>query len=232
MKYDLTGISVFIAVPVGKSFPPATTRSLLDTQRACYENGIPFDIEFHVGSTIFHARSKQAHAFLKTTRNRFFQIDSDMVWTGDDFLRMLALSTKLDCVTAIYTARCDPPKFFIDVDDVHAPLVTNEHGCLEIKGLGLGLTVVSREIIERLAAKAPKIWFPADPNDKVAKIFRFDEPDGEARGEDMAFFSDIRDLGYTVNLDPNIVLGHVGEKEFRASFLDHIERVPAQASAA
>lgn len=227
MKYDLTGISVFIAVPVGKDFAPISARFFLDIQRVCYEKGIPFDLELHVGSTIFHARSKLAHSFLKTKHNRFFQIDSDMTGTADDFLRALALSTKLDCVAAIYTARCDPPKFFLDVDDARAPLYADEHGCVQVKGVGLGFTVVSREIIEKLAAKAPKIWFPTDPTDKVAKIFRFDEPNGEARGEDMAFFSDIRALGYTVNLDPNIVLGHVGEKEYRAAFLDHIEKLPA-----
>jgi hypothetical protein len=131
----------------------------LATQAALIERGIRYDIEFHVGSTIFHARSKQAHSFLKTDFNRFFQIDADMVWSADDFLRMLALSTKLDCVCAIYTARCDPPKFFIDVDDVKAELRTNEHGCLEIKGLGLGMSVVSREIIEKLPPKPRKFGF-------------------------------------------------------------------------
>lgn len=221
--YDLTGISVFIAMPVSRDLSPSTVRSLLESQRACFENGIPFDLEFHVGSTVFHARSKQAHAFLKTAHNRFFQIDADMVWTADDFLRMVALSTKMDCVCAIYTARCDPPKFFINVDDLGAALVANEHGCFPIKGAGLGFTVVTRRVIEQLAEKAPKIWFPQAPDEKIAKIFRFDEPAGEARGEDMAFFQDILDLGYTVNLEPTITLGHVGDKEFRASFMDSLQ---------
>jgi len=231
MQCDLTGISVFIAVPVGGDFSPATVRSLLQTQEACYRNGIPFDLEFHVGSTIFHARSKQAHAFLKTGNNRFFMIDSDMVWTADDFLRMLALSTKMDCVCAIYTARCDPPKFFINLDDIKTQMAPNEWGCLPIKGCGLGFTVVSREIIEKLTERSAKIWFPQNPEEKVAKIFRFDEPDGEARGEDMAFFSDVQELGYTVNLDPTITLGHVGPKEYRAAFSDQLEYVSAQDAA-
>jgi hypothetical protein len=223
--FDLTGISVFIAMPVSGEIPPATVRSLLETQAACSQRNIHLDIEFNIGSTVFHARSKRAHSFLKGTCTRFFQIDSDMVWSGDDFLRLLALSTKMDCVCAIYTARCDPPKFFINVDDITAELTENEYGCLPIKGTGLGFTVVSRKIIEELAAKAPKIRFMDLPDDLVAKIFRFDEPNGEARGEDMAFFSDVTALGYTINLDPHIALGHVGAKEFRAPFLDYINKV-------
>ena len=65
----------------------------------------------------------------------------------------------------------------------------------------------------------------------MAKIFRFDEPNGEARGEDIAFFADVCDLGYKVNLDPTVTLGHIGEKEFRASFLDQIDKVSEQVAA-
>lgn len=213
-----------IAMPVSRDIPPSTVKSLLETQAECLRRGMSIDIEFNVGSTVFHARSQRAHAFLKSPCNRFFQIDSDMVWTADDFMRLVALSTKMDCVCGIYTARCDPPKFFINVDDLHAPMVANEYGCLPIKGCGLGFTIVTRRVIEQLAEKAPKIWFPQAPDEKVAKIFRFDEPNGEARGEDMAFFQDVLDLGYSVNLDPNITLGHVGDKEFRASFMDSLQR--------
>jgi hypothetical protein len=47
----------------------------------------------------------------------------------------------------------------------------------------------------------------------------------------MAFFSDIRDLGYQVNIDPNVTLGHVGPKEYRASILDYLNHVQRDAAA-
>jgi hypothetical protein len=39
------------------------------------------------------------------------------------------------------------------------------------------------------------------------------------RGEDMAFFADLRDLGYTVWLYPNIQLGHIGTKTYRGDLM-------------
>ncbi len=152
-------------------------------------------------------------------------LDADMVPTPDDFVRLLAHSTKMDCVCASYTARKDPPLFYIDWGDVTKQVETNEYGCIPIHGTGLGFTVVTRDIIQELTDRAPRLTFPQYPNEPIPKVFRFDEPDGIARGEDMAFFSDVRALGHSVYLDPHITLGHVGSKVFKASILDWLKRV-------
>ena len=216
-------------MPVWRDMPPATVHSLLVTQAACADKKIPLDIEFGIGSTVFHARSKSAHGFLKADNNRLFMIDSDIVWTEADFFRLLALSTKMDCVCATYTARVNPPVFHITVDDAKERIEANEYGCFPVRGVGLGFTIVTRELIQELADKSPKITFDSMPGEKVAKIFRFDDNDSEARTEDMAFFSDVRALGYSVNLDPSITLGHVGVHEFRASVTDYLTKVPEAA---
>lgn len=231
-KFDLTDVSVTLSMPVSRDIPPATVRSLLETQAMCMGRGVPLDIEFGLGCTIFHARSKAAHSFLKSGNTRLFMIDSDIVWTGLDFMRFLALSTKMDCICATYTARVDPPIFHVSLDDASAEIPANEYGCIPVNGVGLGFTVVTRELVKKLADQAPKITFPHSmPGEQVAKIFVFDEDDTEARTEDMAFFSDIRKLGYTVNLDPSVTLGHVGSHEFRASILDHIHKAPRDVAA-
>jgi hypothetical protein len=85
-------------------------------------------------------------------------------------------------------------------------------------------------LIEQLANRAPVLRFPDIP-EPIPHIFRCDDSDGKARGEDMAFFSDIRDLGYQVNIDPNVTLGHVGPKEYRASILDYLNHVQRDAAA-
>lgn len=224
MQVDLTGVSVVIAMPVFNDIPPQTVRSLLETQAACNARGIVLDIELRQGSTVFHARSIAAHRFLNNDKNRLFMIDSDMVWSAEAFFRMLALSTKMDCVSASYTSRSDPPKFYIGLSNTQA-IEPNEFGCIPIDGVGLGFTVVTRKIIEELAAKAPRLTFSTElPGESVAKIFRFDEPDGEARGEDMAFFGDVKALGYQPWLDLDIELGHIGAREYRARFLDYLVR--------
>lgn len=183
--------------------------------------GIPFEFEMQVGSSlVHHARSKAAWRFLQSKCNRLFWIDSDIAWKGSDFIRFLALSTKMECVCAAYPAKMDPATFFLNVSGL---VESNEYGCLPIVGAGLGFTIVQRGVIERLAEKAPKLKFPDLP-EKIPHIFRLDDDGGEARGEDMAFFADVRALGYAVNLDPTIELGHIGSKEYRATLSDHLVR--------
>ncbi len=223
MQFDLAGVSAYVAMPVFSDVPAATVRSLLETQAACNKQGIVLDIEMNVGSTVFHARSMAAHRFLQGDCTRLFMIDSDMVWTADDFFRLLALSTKMDCVSATYTARTDPPRFYVGLDST--TVEANEYGCIPINGVGLGFTVVSRALVQKLSDEAPRITFPVTmPGEVVPKIFRFDEPNGEARGEDMAFFSDVRAAGFQPWLDLGIELGHVGAKEYRAKFSDYLSK--------
>ena len=227
MKFDMAGVSVMLAMPTHRDINPLTVRSLLETQEACIKRGIQLEVQMQVGtSLVHHARTKAADLFLRSECNRLFFIDSDIVWSGDDFIRMVALSTRMECVTAIYTCKVDPPRFCLNVDDPTAVMKTNEFGCLPMQGggMGLGYTIIQRGVIEELSAKAPLAKFP-DIDQPVSYVFRCDIHNGDARGEDMAFFADVRDLGYVVNLDPHVTLGHVGAKEYRASILDHLDHL-------
>lgn len=225
MKLDMAGVSVMLAMPVHRDLPVQTVRSLLETQGVMQENNIPLVLHLEVGgSLVHHARTVIAHHFLKGECNRLFWIDSDIAWSGQDFLRFIALSTKMEVVCGSYPCKSDPPLFFLNLDDADAQLEANEYGCLPVKGAGLGFTIVQRQVMERLAEKAPKLIYPRI-NEPIPRIFRCDELNGEARGEDMAFFADVRELGYRVNLDPSITLGHVGSKEYSASIGDFITKV-------
>lgn len=222
MDIDLAGVAVMIAMPVFANIPPSTVKCMLETQMACAKYGVILDLEMNVGSTVFHARSLAAHRFLQSDCNHMFMIDSDMVWRTDDFFRLLALSTRMECVSATYTAKTDPARFYISMT-TPGRIVANGYGCVPHEGTGLGFTIVTRKLIQELADRAPKLTFKVNlPGEKVARIFRFDEIDGEARGEDMAFFADVKALGYQPYLDPTVNLGHVGEKEFRAKYMDQL----------
>lgn len=216
-QFDMAGVSVMLAMPTHRDLSPKTVVSLLATQDAMSRRGIPFTIEMQAGSSlVHHARSKTAWNFLKADCTRLFWVDSDIVWKADDFIRLVAFSTKMECVSGIYPAKIDPPTMFINVADREAEVATNEFGCLPIDGAGLGFTIVQRKIIEELAARAPRCKFPDIPEGAIPHIFRLDDINGEARGEDMAFFADVKALGYQPWFDPSILLGHVGAKEYRA----------------
>lgn len=221
-RFDISGISVMLGMPVHRDIAPQTVRSLLETQQMCMGRGIVVDIELKCGSSLVHvARSQIAQAFLQSERNRLFWVDSDISWKAEDFFKLIVLSTVMDCVGAIYPAKLDPIKFFLSPDPFK-PLVIDEWGCLPIGGMGLGFTIVTRKVIEHLALTVPIVMDKGSPR---PRLFRCDVIDGEDGGEDIAFFEDIRALGYQVNLEPSIELGHVGAKEYRASILDHLARV-------
>jgi hypothetical protein len=225
LKFDLSKVHVFIGMPAHRELSPFTNASLIETAAALKARNIVFDQQIVFGgSVVTAARTSVANKFLESKATHLFWIDSDIVWTADDFLTILALSTELECVGATYPSKEMPPKFMLNVLDKTAEMVTNDHGCFEMKGFGLGFTCVQRKVIEQLAEKAPKLIFPGSP-DPIPHMFREDSDNGAFRGEDMAFFADVRELGYKVNLFPHINLGHVGPHVFRANLMASLKEI-------
>ena len=222
--FSLEGISVFIGMPARGDIPVPTVSSLLNSAAWMDQNDIPNFTSIVGGGNICSARCQIAKAFLEGNCNRLVYIDSDMAWQTEDFIRLLALSTKMDIVAGAYQGRFDPPHFYMRApDDVISPdkLEVNEYGCIRMAGLGLGFTVVSREVIAKLAKQAPTIKIRDD--DILPEIFRFDKDEqGQFRGEDMNFFEDAKKVGFDLWVEPKIKLGHIGQKIYNASMMDKI----------
>lgn len=224
--FNTAGLSVGLVMPVHRDLPWQVVQSLIETQVIFQTHGIPLKIQMQVGSSIIEAaRSRAAHGFLQTDATRLFWVDSDIAWAPDDFLKMALLSTKMDVVCGAYCAKAEPVQFALAGLNSN---VSNEYGCLDVKGLGLGFTIVHRKIMEELSAKAPKLKFP-DMKDPIPHVFRCDTTtNNEFRGEDIAFFSDVIDLGYKVWLDPKITLRHIGNKAYSAQLFDIMQTEPAE----
>jgi hypothetical protein len=95
-------------------------------------------------------------------------------WGEPEFIRLLALSTKMDIVAGAYQGRYDPPDFHLRAPgNVTTPdqLEENEFGCIKLAGIGMGFTAVSRKVMERLAKNAPVIKYRED--DILPELFRF-----------------------------------------------------------
>ena len=222
MKLNMASVKVMLAMPTHRDIPASTVRSLLETQHVLALNNIASDIQMQVGgSLVHHARTKAAWRFLKSDCTHLFWVDSDMSWRAQDFVRLLAIGTKLECVYAAYPCRGEPIRFFIALDETQK-YESNEFGCFAVRGAGLGFCCVQRKVIEALAEQSPRLKYPDIDDGPVPRMFRVDEIDGYARGEDIAFFDDVRGLGFTTWLDPSIELGHIGVKEYRAKLMDHL----------
>lgn len=219
MEINLNGVKVMIAIPCGANIPWQTVQSIVETCIGLQKEQIEFTFQMCAGCSIVqHARTQVCNGFLKSDMNTLFMIDSDISWKFKDFIRLLALSTKMPVVSASYPAKGDKKVFMLK--GCEGVLATNEYGCLPIGGIGLGFTCVQREVIERLADKSEKVLFPWSDGEKIPYMFRCDIDGGEARGEDMAFFDDCKEMGYQLWLDPEISLGHIGTKEYTASIKD------------
>jgi hypothetical protein len=206
------------------TLPVQTVNSLLGTLFACAQAGVPCELSITSGSSIVqYARSYVGHRFLASKAERLFMIDSDVAWKPQDFLRLLELSQHMDVVCAACPQKKDPAEFMLK----SVPREANEHGCYRIDGIGLAFVVVHRRVMEALAERSPKVVFVGRPG-ILPYLFRcdinHDESPPSARGEDMAFFADLRDMGFQVWLDPRTTIGHIGPKMYVGSIEDAIKQ--------
>lgn len=222
MDIKLDGLSVMVGMPAGRDIPALTVKSLLDTFSLCHKMEITCKLGMVSGSAVVQwARDEVVAMFLQSDVNRLFWIDSDMVWTPEQFMRMLALSQLRSVVCATYPAKTEPVTFY--VNNIDNDVTTDELGLMSIYGVGLGFTVMQRGVIEELAAKAPQVRDEISGRSNAA-IFRVGSVDGKREGEDMAFFRDVRELGHKVWLDPEINLGHIGQKMYTGAVLDAMRK--------
>lgn len=207
------------------NIPMETMVSMLKTQETLTGMGIPLDFLFERGNALIDsARNNLVAQYLKrSVAQKMFFIDSDMAWTPDDFIRILAFSTIYPSVAATYTTRSDNPhKFFLNVGD-DDKFELNEHGLLRVEGLGLGFSCFDRKLIEEASAKARKY---KTEEGRIARLFKIGmSKEGKYQGEDISFFKLLKDLGYSTWVDLDITLTHVGTKLYKASPREALEKL-------
>lgn len=224
ISLSLNGVHVFIGIPCGPEIPCQTVKSLLATAHRLQRANVPYDLTLVSGCSIVEsARNLVVKAFLASKSTHLFMIDSDMEWFDDDFMRALAITTRLPIVTGAYVAKRDPPVFMLG-RNAKQKIEGDGFGCLPITRTGLGFCCVQRRVIEALAQESPKIT-AFGSQEPFPAIFQCDIVGSEFRGEDTRFFEDAARLGYQCWLNPNIKLGHVGQKVYSATISDYLHEV-------
>lgn len=213
----LDGLNVMVGIPAGRDFHAHTVRSLVGTFDLCARLNVKAELGMIAGSSVVQwARDEVIDLFLNSKCNRLFWIDSDMSWMPSDFIRVLAFTKLRPVVGVAYPAKMDTLTFFVSHEE-GKPLEQGDYGLVEVKGVGLGFTCMTREVVEAVVAEKPKI-FDEVARREMAEVFRVGSVAARGRrcrmGEDMAFFEDIRNAGFKVHLDPAIQLGHIGQKEY------------------
>lgn len=208
--------SIMIGMPVGSgSVPWPTAVSLTNTLLVGQREGVKIKLESIVGcSVVTWARSAILAAFLRSDCEYLFWVDSDIVWTPDDFFRLVGFGKVMPIVGATYPFKKLPVQVLINHVGKPGEYEVNSAGCIKIRSMGLGFTIHNREVAEKVSAGKPTRRDHLSPHE-VADVFRIDH-----EGEDIAFMSDVRAAGYDVWLDPSINLGHVGQMVFKGDVIN------------
>lgn len=222
---DLKGRSLFVAIPAydGK-LNIKTAFALAQLMPKALSLGVSVFLSDMSGcSIITMARNSLVNEFLKTDATDMLFIDSDVIVTPDDVLRLLCQHTGRDVTAGMYPRRASDKKFFLDVH-------YDDNGDLEFDGslmranrVGTGFMMISRSIIEKMVANHPEWKYEnKDGNGTVSALFDFAVKDGKFVGEDYLFCDRVRDIGGTIWVDVDISLPHIGTEAFTNNFREEV----------
>src|ERR1019366_7292369 len=216
-----------IATPVARNPSWKYTFALVNTVALFKDLGMAYGIQFVVGSSnIPKARNELVARFLASPCTDMIFIDDDMEWNEQSVIRLLA-SPQL--VTAgDYRKKVDKPNSDPDVwcgvakVGPENAIFQDDMNFVQYLRVGTGFLKINRAVFERLIEAHPDRKAPGpkeaaqEVRDNYHRFFRFGDDENET-GEDYFFCDSWTDIGGEIWVDPEMVLGHVGEKVFRGS---------------
>jgi hypothetical protein len=222
---SLAGRKLFIAIPAydGK-LNIKTAFALAQLMPEAARLGVSvFLSDMSNCSIITMARNALVNEFLKTDATDLLFIDADLVVKPDQVLRLMAQSGGKDVTAGAYPRRARDKKFFAD-------LYWDENGDLEfdgalmrVKRVGTGFMMIQRHVIEKMIEAHPEWMYEnKGKNEKLAAVFDFEIVDGQYVGEDYLFCDRATKMGFTVHIDVEISLPHVGSEEFTNNFATEV----------
>jgi hypothetical protein len=214
--------SVCVGIPCYREVVPIEQMTaLVETVYQLRTKGVKVAIATERGNALIDmARSRLVDKFLNNTDyQKIFWLDDDIIFTPDDFERLLAWSTLYPIVAATYPVRQDPVKFFIRQETNQWD--QNEYGLFKIIGTGLGFCIMDRSVFETMVPDTSTFIVE---DKEIKHFFKIESENGVYFGEDIYFFKRWHDkYGGSVMLDPSIDLKHVGQNAYDYKFIDYIK---------
>lgn len=222
---DLKGRKLFIAIPAydGK-LNIKTSFALAQLMPKALSLGVSLFLADMSGcSIITMARNSLVNEFLKTDSTDLLFIDSDVIVTPEDVLRLLAQHSGRDVTAGMYPRRASDKKFFLDVYYDENEDFEFDGSLMRVNRVGTGFMMISRQIIEKLIDAHPEWQYEnKEGNGTVSALFDFAVKDGRFVGEDYLFCDRVREIGGKVWIDVDISLPHIGTEAFTNNFREEV----------
>ena len=227
---------LYIAMPVYTGVVHlGTFHSLIAELGFLNEKGIACEIREEAGNAmIAHSRNMFLANFLDSDCTDLIFVDDDVQWEPGAMYRLL--SHDADIVAGIYPKRSDPLGFNCryrqDRKELQAvdpttglPITEEGTGLIEVEGVPMGFTRITRRCLEKMIVKYPQSRFynPNSPNGYAWALFDNLHEGDVYFGEDYSFCRRWFKMGEKVWVDPNIGMGHVGYKMFWGKFGDWLK---------
>lgn len=190
------------------------TISLIETIKLCAANGVNVHPVILSGEAIIQrARNLLVKLAMELKPDCVVFIDSDQIWSQDDFLRIVKSDKKVIGVPV--RLKHDMEQYNVKKDDLEIDISGD---MASVDGIGTGFLKVDFDVLK-------KLWDTSEVINDGRNIFETKIIDGEFVSEDLVFCKKIKSLGYDINIDLNAKVGHVGSKIYYGSFRDWYKRV-------
>ncbi|MDO8640247.1 MAG: hypothetical protein Q7R33_01775 [Nitrosarchaeum sp.] len=210
-------LSIVFCLP-GSNFSHHFLNSMIQTIIFCYAAGIKFLISNRQSSVVHFARALCLGANVlngihqkpfdgKLDYTHFMWIDSDMVWSVDQFIQLLSHDT--DIVSGLYSQM--DRETFVSVKDwdvehfkkngtfqfMTRKSIENQTNLMSVSYTGMGFMLIKKGVFESLEYP----WF-------VSLEQTIDENIKDIAGEDASLCLNLIKKGYKIYVDPKIIVGH------------------------
>lgn len=198
-----------------------TMRSLFTDLLALQARGDSWTLEDECGNgLIADARALIVAKFLASESDQLVFIDSDVCWEAGALLKLV--DHPVDMVVGIYPQRKDPISYCVRWLEKKELWADPKTGLLEVGGTPAGFMKLSRPQLEAMVEHYEDLWFYMEnaPDNKGWALFSDYWIDHCKLGEDYAFCARWIDMGGKVWIDPEISMGHIGNKTFQGHLGD------------
>lgn len=207
--------NVVLAIPsYGGTVHVGTMRSLMADVLMLRDRGDRVAIYDEAGGAeIDTARAQIVAEFMASDGDVLVMIDSDVCWSRGGLLELIDSGKPV--IAGVYPHRKDPITWPLHLIDGHKSLTVEESGVCEVKAVPGGFLCIRREALQRMIDAHPELEFKSSKTEARCWALFDHVWEGKTRlSEDLSFCARWRALGGKVYIDPNIIMGHIGNKLF------------------